>query len=147
MELATLDILDRLVAFASVSSRSNRDIAGWIEAYLRDLGFDVRPVPSPDDQKVGLFARIGPSGDGGLLLSGHMDVVPVEGQDWTREPFRLTRADGRLYGRGTTDMKGFLASALSAARTAAGAQLARPSQLALSYDTEHGCRVLRHMIG
>ncbi len=97
MELATLDILDRLVAFASVSSRSNRDIAGWIEAYLRDLGFDVRPVPSPDDQKVGLFARIGPSGDGGLLLSGHMDVVPVEGQDWTREHFRLTRAEAGLH--------------------------------------------------
>ncbi|HQY43493.1 MAG TPA: acetylornithine deacetylase [Paracoccaceae bacterium] len=147
MELATLDILDRLVAFASVSSRSNRDIAGWIEAYLRDLGFDVRPVPSPDDQKVGLFARIGPSGDGGLLLSGHMDVVPVEGQDWTREPFRLTRADGRLYGRGTTDMKGFLAAALSAARTAAGAKLARPFQLSLSYDEELGCLGIRQMIG
>lgn len=147
MELATLDILDRLVAFASVSSRSNRDIAGWIEAYLRDLGFEVRPVPSLDDQKAGLFARIGPSGDGGLLLSGHMDVVPVEGQDWTREPFRLTRADGRLYGRGTTDMKGFLAAALSAARMAAGATLTRPFQLSLSYDEELGCLGIRQMIG
>lgn len=147
MGLTTLDILDRLVAFASVSNRSNRDIAGWIEGYLRDLGFDVCPVPAADGQKVGLFARIGPAGDGGLLLSAHMDVVPVEGQDWTRDPFRLTRDTGRLYGRGTTDMKGFLAAALGAAQAASRATLTRPFLLSLSYDEELGCLGVRRMIG
>lgn len=145
--LTALEILDRLVGFPSVSSRSNRDIAGWIVGYLRDLGFAVVEVPSADGQKVGLFARVGPAGDGGLLLSAHMDVVPTEGQAWTRDPFRLTRDGGRLYGRGTTDMKGFLASTLAAAADAARGKLDRPFLLSLSYDEELGCLGIRNMIG
>ncbi len=145
--LTALEILDRIVAFPSVSSRSNRDIADWIATYLRDLGFAVVEVPNADGQKTGLFARVGPSGDGGLLLSAHMDVVPAEGQTWTRDPFRLTRDGARLYGRGTTDMKGFLAAALSAAADAAHGALARPFLLSLSYDEELGCLGIRDMIG
>ena len=140
----TTEILKTLVAFPSVSAVSNLDITDWIEAYLQHLGFLCQRVPSPDGAKAGLLARIGP-GDGGVLLSAHMDVVPTEGQAWTRPPFALTQADGRLYGRGTTDMKGFLAAALTAARNAASAPLTRPFLLALSYDEEVGCRGIAEM--
>lgn len=142
----TLDILDRLVAFPTVSAASNLDMAGWIEAFLTGLGFLCHRIANATGDKVGIFARIGP-GEGGLLLSSHMDVVPVEGQAWTRDPFRLTEAGGRLYGRGTTDMKGFLAASLAAAEAAARAQLKRPLMLSLSYDEEVGCLGIRAMIG
>jgi len=143
----TLDLLDRLVAFASVSSRSNQDIADWIGGHLHGLGFTVDRVPNADGTKAGLFARLGPEMDGGVILSAHMDVVPVEGQAWTRDPFRLTRDGSRLHGRGTTDMKGFLAAMLSAAGLAARGRLARPLLLSLSYDEELGCLGIRDMIG
>ena len=142
----TLDLLDRLVAFPSVSSRSNRDIADWIAALLRDHGLEVTEVPNGEGSKVGLFARLGPPVAGGTILSAHMDVVPVEGQAWGVDPFRLTRRDGRLYGRGTTDMKGFLAAALSVATAARNRPLTRPLLLSLSYDAEVGCQGIRAMI-
>lgn len=145
--LSSLDILDRLVAFASVSIRSNHDIVDWTENFLRNLGFSCQRLPDAAGQKAGLFARIGPEGPGGILLSGHLDVVPVEGQAWARDPFRLTRDGGRLFGRGTTDMKGFVAAALHAAQQAATADLARPFLLSLSYDEELGCLGMRQMIG
>lgn len=144
--MTTLEILDRLIAFPSVTGRPNRDIAEWIGGYLARLGFRVRALPSADGTRTGLLARIGPEGPGGALLSAHMDVVPVEGQAWTRDPFRLSEAGGRLYGRGTTDMKGFLACALHAAARAAATRLARPFMLALSYDEEIGCRGIAEMI-
>ena len=149
--LSTIDVLDRLIAFPTVSARSNLEMADWITDFLRGLGFDCTRVPGPDGQKAGIYAQIGPRCDGGLILSAHMDVVPAEGQVWSRDPFRLTRADGRLFGRGTTDMKGFLAAALAVAQTAARAagrgELARPFLLSLSYDEELGCLGIRHMIG
>jgi acetylornithine deacetylase len=144
--MGTLDILDRLVAFPSVTGGPNGEIAGWIGDYLSGLGFHLHALPSHDGAKTGLIARIGPRGPGGALLSAHMDVVPVAGQAWTRDPFRLTEESGRLYGRGTTDMKGFLACALHAAAKAAETQLARPFMLALSYDEEIGCRGIAGMI-
>ncbi len=139
-------ILERLIAFASVSAESNLPIIGWIEEYLHALGFTCHRIPDATGLKAGLFARVGPSGDGGALLSAHCDVVPVTGQNWTHDPFRLTKRDGRYYGRGSTDMKGFLASALVAAGLAARADLAAPFMLAVSYDEELGCLGIRAMI-
>lgn len=142
----TLEILDRLVAFDTVSAQSNLAIIDYIQAFLSARGFAVHRVPSPDGTKAGLFARLGPPGRG-VLLSGHTDVVPVVGQDWSSDPFRLSRAGGRLYGRGTTDMKGYLASMLALADCAAQANLKEPLKLAFSYDEEVGCVGIQQMIG
>ena len=145
METAqTVEHLERLVGFDSVSANSNLGIAGFIEYYLHDLGFRVTRFPDVTGQKVGLYAEIGPN-EGGVLLSGHTDVVPVEGQEWTRDPFRLSREEGRLYGRGTTDMKGYLASMLNLADAAARRELREPLKLVFSYDEEIGCVGIQQM--
>ena len=141
----TLSILKRLIAFDTVSAKSNLDLIDFIEGYLKDRGFCVTRVPDMRHKKAGLFAAIGPPGDG-VLLSAHTDVVPVEGQDWTRDPFRLTTEGDRLYGRGTTDMKGFLAAMLSVADRASKRQLREPLKLAISYDEEIGCVGIAQMI-
>lgn len=141
----TLEILSDLVAFPSVTGASNVEIAGYAEALLRAAGAACIRLPSEDGRKCGLLARIGPPDDGGVMLSAHMDVVPVTGQDWTRPAFRLTRDGDRLFGRGTTDMKGFLAAALAAAERAGAAPLRRPLLLCLSYDEEIGCRGISEM--
>jgi acetylornithine deacetylase len=140
------DLLAHLVRFASITDEPNGGIAGWIEGFLTDLGFDCRRLPSADGSKTGLLARIGPAGDGGTLLSAHMDVVPVAGQDWSHDPFDLLDRDGRLYARGAADMKGFLASSLVAAERAARAPLRQPLLLCYSYDEEIGCRGIAAMI-
>jgi acetylornithine deacetylase len=144
--VATLDILDRLIAQDTVSSRPNlaliEEVAGW----LRAAGARVTLVPDATGRKANLFASVGPDGPGGVMLSGHTDVVPVEGQDWTHPPFRLTRDQGRLYGRGTADMKGFCAAAIAAMLSAAGRPLAQPLHLALSHDEEVGCLGVRSLI-
>ena len=134
-----IDILSTLVAFDTTSRLSNLALVEWIEAYLGDLGIASRRVPKHDGTKSNLLASIGPAVPGGVVLSGHTDVVPVDGQPWTSDPFVLTERDGRLYGRGTCDMKGFLALALAAGPDLAAAQLARPVHLAFSYDEEIGC--------
>ena len=144
--MSTLELLDRLIAFPSVSTDSNLGVVAFLEDHLRELGFAVTRLTDATGQKAGLLARIGPEGDGGVLLSAHTDVVPVAGQAWSRDPFRLTRDGGRLYGRGTTDMKGFLASALAAAGQAARTGLAQPFRLVLSWDEELGCLGIRSMI-
>lgn len=144
--LSSRQILDRLVAFASVSADTNLPMLSWVEAHLRGLGFQCQRVADATGQKAGLFARIGPAGDGGVLLSAHSDVVPVTGQAWTRPAFQVTEQNGRLYGRGTTDMKGFLASALWAAGLASRSALKRPYLLSLSYDEEVGCLGIRAML-
>lgn len=144
--LTSREILEQLISYPSVSSESNLPIIGWIEGYLLALGFSCHRIPDASGQKAGLLAQIGPMGDGGVLLSAHSDVVPVAGQDWSQDPFTLTERDGRLYGRGTADMKGFLASALAAAATAADADLAAPFRIAVSYDEELGCLGIRAMI-
>lgn len=140
-------LLARLIAFGVTSADSNLGLIDWVEHYLRALGFAVHLVPDEGGQKAGLYASIGPRRPGGVLLSAHSDVVPVVGQSWTRPPFDLTRDATRLYGRGTTDMKGFLASVLAAADLAARANLSEPFKIALSYDEEVGCLGIARMIG
>lgn len=135
----SLEVLERLVAFETVSARSNLDMIAYIEDFLRNRGFRVQRIADPDEPKAGLFAEIGPSVDGGLLLSAHSDVVPVDGQDWSVSPFKLTRQSDRLFGRGTTDMKGFLAEMLALADAMQGQELNAPLKLLVSYDEEIGC--------
>lgn len=142
----TLTILDRLISFDTVSANSNLALIEYVQTYLRDRGFTVRLMPDPTWQKSGLYARLGPEGDG-ILLSAHTDVVPVLGQGWSRDPFRLTRVDNRLHGRGTTDMKGFLAAVLALADRANKVDLKEPLKLSLSYDEEVGCLGIARMIG
>jgi acetylornithine deacetylase len=132
-------MLRQLVAFDTTSRRSNLALIEFVEGWLGDQGIASRRVPSADGSKSNLFASIGPPVDGGVVLSGHTDVVPVDGQPWTSDPFRLTRRDGRLYGRGTCDMKGFLALSLAAAPLFASGRLKRPVHFAFSYDEEIGC--------
>jgi acetylornithine deacetylase len=128
----SLDILARLLAHDSVSRNPNRALVEEVAALLRGAGLD--PVlPDPSGGKANLFVTVGPADRAGVVLSGHTDVVPVEGQAWTVPPFALTRRDGRLYGRGAADMKGFVACALRAVLDAARRLLRTPLHLALSY--------------
>ncbi len=136
---AARDLLAKLVSFDTTSRSSNLHLIAWVESYLDDLGVAHRRVPNADGSKSNLIATIGPSVAGGAVLSGHTDVVPVDGQPWTSDPFTLTQKGERLYGRGTCDMKGFLALALAAAPELAAARLSKPVHLALSYDEEIGC--------
>ena len=140
------DILDRLVAFPSIAGKPNDDIAGWIEACLAEHGAQVTVLPGPEGDRSNLFATIGPADVPGYILSGHMDVVPAGEPQWKSDPFTLRRDGERLYGRGTTDMKGFLAAALAAVPALAKLSLARPIHLAFSYDEEVGCRGVPHLI-
>lgn len=135
----TREMLSRLVAFRTVSRDTNLDCIGFIRDHLLRHGVPSTTIPNEDGTKANLFATIGPDVPGGIVLSGHTDVVPVEAQAWTSDPWSLTERDGRLYGRGTCDMKGFVAIALVAAAAASTKPLARPLHLALSYDEEVGC--------
>jgi len=141
----TLALLERLIAFPTVSVASNLALVDFVESHLQGAGFTTHRLPSPDGPKAGLVARLG-DGMGGVMLSAHSDVVPAEGQVWTRPPFALTREGDRLYGRGTTDMKGFLASMLALAERAAREGVQRPLMLAMSYDEEVGCTGIRDML-
>ncbi len=132
-------ILERLVAFDTTSHLSNLALIEWVEAYLADLGVASRRVTNAGGTKASLLATLGPDADGGVVLSGHTDVVPVKGQAWTSDPFVLTERDARLFGRGSSDMKGFLALALAAAPDFLAAGLPKPIHLAFSYDEEIGC--------
>lgn len=134
-----VDILAKLVAFDTTSRGSNLALIEWVEAYLLSLGVDSRRVANVDGTKSNLMASIGPGVAGGIVLSGHTDVVPIDGQSWTSDPWTLTERDGRLYGRGACDMKGFLALALAAAPDLVAADLERPVHFAFSYDEEVGC--------
>ena len=142
-------ILDKLVAFDTVSRNPNRAIIEWVRDYLAQHGVAAEVLPNEDGTKANLFATIGPAASGGVVLSGHTDVVPVDGQEWRRDPFRLTEDGGRLYGRGTTDMKGYVACILALAQHLRPAELRRPVHLAISYDEEVGCLgvpfIVRHM--
>ena len=133
------ELLERLVAFDTTSRRSNLELIEFAEAQLAASGASCRRVLNADGGKANLIASIGHECDGGVLLSGHTDVVPVDGQPWSSDPWVLTRRDGRLYGRGAADMKAFLALALAAAPAFADVQLERPIQFAFSYDEEIGC--------
>lgn len=137
--MTPIDMLARLIAFDTTSRLSNLGLIDWVRAYLAGHGVTSTLVPSSDGRKANLYATIGPAVPGGVVLSGHTDVVPVDGQDWSSDPFRLTERDGRLYGRGTADMKAFSAIALALVPEMLAAGLKRPIHLALSYDEEVGC--------
>ncbi len=141
-----IGLLERLIAFDTTSSLSNLDLIGWIEGYLADHGVASRLIASDDGAKANLLATVGPASEGGVVLSGHTDVVPVAGQAWTSDPFVLTRREDKLYGRGTSDMKGFIALALAAVPDLLAAPLKRPVHLAFSYDEEIGCLGAPRMI-
>ncbi|WP_264047618.1 acetylornithine deacetylase [Methylobacterium flocculans] len=136
---ATLDLLSRLVSFDTESSKSNLGLVDWVTEYLAGLGVTALRVPNAAGDKAALFATIGPNIDGGIVLSGHTDVVPVTGQAWSADPFTLRVADGRAYGRGAVDMKGFCALALAAVPRFRAADLKRPIHILLSYDEETTC--------
>ena len=138
MQLTARELLDRLVAFPTVSDRSNLKLVDFVEDYLQSHGVTPVRVTSPNGDKAAIYANVGPEVSGGVILSGHTDVVPVEGQDWQSDPFAVIERDGRLYGRGTCDMKGFNALALAAVPLALSRPLKRPLQIALSYDEETG---------
>ncbi len=140
------EILDRLVAFDTVSSRPNIALMSHVKGLLEGASIAVTLIPDAGGGKANLYASTGPAGVGGVMLSGHTDVVPVEGQAWTHPPFALTEAEGRLYGRGTADMKGFVACAVAAMLYAARRPLKVPLHLALSYDEEVGCMGVRSLI-
>jgi len=135
----SIEILRQLVAFDTTSRGSNLALIEWVEAYLAEHGIASQRVPNPEGTKSNLMASIGPAVAGGVVLSGHTDVVPVDGQAWSTDPWVLTERDGRLYGRGTCDMKGFLALSLAAVPELVSAPLKRPVHLAFSYDEEVGC--------
>ncbi|MEL6167941.1 MAG: acetylornithine deacetylase [Pseudomonadota bacterium] len=138
-DLSARDILDRLVGFPTVSRDSNLDLIDWVEEYLSSHGVPAHRTWNEDRTKAALFANVGPEVEGGIVLSGHTDVVPVDGQAWDTDPFVVTERDGKLFGRGTCDMKGFDALALAAVPKALTAGVKRPLQIALSFDEEVGC--------
>lgn len=140
------DILSDLIAFPTVSRDSNMALIGYVADRLERVGISSSIIPDETGRKANLFATIGPQGGNGIVLSGHTDVVPTDGQNWTVPPFELTERDGRLFGRGTADMKGFVACALNAACRAAQRQLREPLHLAFSYDEEVGCLGVRDLI-
>lgn len=135
----TRAILDTLIAFDTTSRNSNLELIAWVEAFLAARAVPTWRVASADGAKANLVARIGPEVPGGVVLSGHTDVVPIDGQPWTSDPWVVTPRDGRLYGRGVADMKSFLALALAHVDEALAARLTRPLILAFSYDEEVGC--------
>ena len=145
-EMSSRALLERLIGFATVSRDSNLELIAFIRDYLEALGVHSELFYNPERTKANLFATIGPLDHGGIVLSGHTDVVPVDGQAWTMEPFRLTEQDGRLYGRGTADMKGFIASVLAAVPRFLERPLKAPIHLAFSYDEEVGCLGVRPML-
>lgn len=140
------DILERLIAFPSVSRDGNIDLIRYVAKLLADAGIECRLYPNETGDRASLFATVGPAARGGTVLSGHTDVVPVDGQAWTSDPFRLAEREGKLFGRGTADMKGFVACAIEAMLEAKGKVLSAPLHLALSYDEEIGCVGVRPML-
>ncbi len=145
-DLVSLDLIRDLVGFDTTSRNSNLELIGYIRDYLGRLGIESTLVFDDTGQKASLYATIGPKDRGGILLSGHTDTVPVDGQEWTSDPFTLTRRSDQLYGRGTADMKSFVAIALAFAPDFAKADLKTPIHYAFSYDEEIGCVGVRPLI-
>ncbi|SFP25047.1 acetylornithine deacetylase [Ectopseudomonas composti] len=140
------DLLADLIAFDTTSRESNLALIDYVRAYLAGLGIDSELLFNAERGKANLYARIGPAGAGGVMLSGHSDVVPVDGQAWTLPAFALSERDGRLYGRGTADMKGFIACVLAALPRFLDAPLRLPLHIAISYDEEVGCLGVRSLV-
>ena len=142
----SIRILEKLIAFPTVSRDSNLGLIGFVADMLGAHGIACQVIRSEDGHKANLFATIGQADASGIMLSGHTDVVPVDGQNWTLPPFEMTERDGRLYGRGAADMKGFVACALAGCLRASKMPLRTPLHLALSYDEEIGCIGVRGLI-
>ena len=146
MTYTPVELISKLVSYATVSRDSNLELIDFVREYLAEHGVDSHLVPSDDSSKANLYATIGPMVQGGVVLSGHTDVVPVDGQPWDSDPFQVVERDGRLYGRGTCDMKSFYAIALALLPEMLERGLKRPIHLALSYDEEVGCLGAPRMI-
>ena len=139
----SVEMIRKLVGFPTVSRESNLDLIDFVREYLKPYDADVRLTFDDAKRKANLFATIGPRRDGGVVLSGHTDVVPVQGQAWDTDPFTLLERDGKLYGRGTSDMKGFIAVVLALLPEFTQRGLKSPLHLAFSYDEEVGCLGVR----
>lgn len=135
----SIDLLGELIAYPTVSADSNLEMIGYLATRLEDCGARVRILSDDSGTKANLLATMGPEAEGGLMLSGHSDVVPVEGQPWSSDPFAMVEHEGALYGRGTCDMKGFIACATVMAKEYATRELSRPVHFAFTYDEEVGC--------
>jgi acetylornithine deacetylase len=144
--LSAKQLLSQLVAIDTTSRESNLVLIDLIRDYLKQFNIESTLVFNAEKTKANLFARFGPEGDGGIMLSGHTDVVPVDGQDWTYPPFEMTEADGKCYGRGSADMKAYIACVLAAVPRFMQTELRMPLYLAFSYDEEIGCLGVRGLI-
>ena len=142
----TESLLQKLIGFPTVSRDSNMELIEFIQDYLGNLGIECSLSRNDEGNKANLYAVFGPEDIPGVMLSGHSDVVPIDGQDWTVDPFNMSEQAGRLYGRGTTDMKGFIASVLAMVPEARKRKLKRPIHLAFSYDEEIGCVGVQKML-
>lgn len=139
-------LLAQLLAFDTTSRESNLALIDFVWRYLTDLGVSCELIHNPERSKANLYGRLGPMGKGGVMLSGHSDVVPVEGQNWSVPPFALTERDGKLFGRGSADMKGFIACMLAAIPHFLAQPLKQPLHLAITYDEEVGCLGVRTLL-
>ncbi|MET0182724.1 MAG: M20/M25/M40 family metallo-hydrolase, partial [Caulobacterales bacterium] len=142
----TVEILSKLISFDTTSRNSNLELIVWVEDFLRARGIPSHRVMNEDGSKANLYALIGPEIPGGVVLSGHTDVVPVDGQDWRTDPFKLESDADNFYGRGVADMKSFIALALAYADAMRTAPLKKPVIFAFSYDEEVGCLGAPHLI-
>ena len=142
----TRAVLSDLIAFPTVSSESNLDMIAYLAGRLEGAGARVRLMQDETGTKANLFATLGPEMPGGILLSGHSDVVPVEDQDWTSDPFKMMERDGLLFGRGACDMKGFIAATMALAAQIEAERLSRPLHFAFTYDEEIGCLGARNLV-
>jgi len=145
-EMTPREMIERLIAFDTTSAKSNLDLIEFVEDYLDGLGVASHRFANPEGTKANLFATLGPEVPGGVVLSGHSDVVPVAGQAWDSDPFQVAEREGKLYGRGVADMKSFIAIALALAPRFLAAPLKKPVHLAISYDEEVGCLGVGSMI-
>jgi acetylornithine deacetylase len=145
-QLLTLDVLEKLIGFDTTSMNSNLELMAYITQYLQSHGVESTLIYNQEQSKANLFATIGPADTAGIMLSGHTDTVPVTGQNWTKQPYQLTHENGRYFGRGTSDMKGFIASVLAAVPNMVAETLHTPIHLAFSYDEEIGCIGVRSLI-
>jgi len=146
MQFTPFEMMAKLISFPTVSSESNLPLVEFVEDYLKSWGVEPHIIYNETGDKANVYAHIGPMIEGGVILSGHTDVVPVEGQDWDSDPWTVIEKDGKYFGRGTCDMKGFDALALAAVPQMMAADLKRPIQIALSYDEEVGCEGVIPMI-
>ena len=142
----SIQILEKLISFDTVSSNSNLEIISYCEKILKDARAETTLIKNKEETKANLFATIGPVDQPGIILSGHTDVVPVTNQKWKTNPFKLTEIDNKLYGRGTADMKSFVACALNTASKASSMNLKTPLHFSFSYDEEIGCVGVRSLI-